>query len=122
MDLARAGPFPPDLAGWFADGTCLKNEPRNKGAKPPKHQARISSHRARAGSLRNQGVSLGSVIPDCVTQCPALERGLPSVASRGPSSPVTLPKLLCCAGLEVGGYYTHHRPASHPGKFGILLP
>ena len=57
-----------------------------------------------------------------VTQCPALERGLPSVASRGPSSPVTPPKLLCCAGLEVGGCHTHHLPASYPGKFGILLP
>lgn len=106
------GLFLSDLAGWFADGTC----PRNKAAKPPRHPAGISSHRARAGSLRNQGASLRPVIPDCVTQCPTLDRGLPSVASRGPSSPVTPPKLLCCAG------HTHRRPASYPGKFGILLP
>ena len=111
------GLFLPDLAGWFADGTC----PRNKGAKPLKHQARISSHRARAGSLQNQGASLGPVIPDCDSVSNS-GKGVPSVASRGPSSPVTPRKLLCCAGLEVGGCHTHHLPASYPGKFGILLP
>ena len=117
-DLARAGPRATPAAYFFrtwlagllmapALGIRVLNVQSIKPGSP------LTGPEQEASGIREL---LSALSYPTVTQCPTLERGLPSVASRGPSSPVTPPKLLCCAGLEVGGCHTPHLPASYPGE------